>query len=134
MRRSNTQVNEGINVFTAFLNPLTNKMVTVVPTLLPDAIAGYNKEGTRIYIDVLTPAWMWTPVISHETLEMALILELGFKYEWAHQQATALERRVVEGLGLNWETYDKTFHQILDLILKREPRPPQPADMHIHSD
>ena len=121
-------------MFTVFHNPLTNKMVTVVPTLLRDAMAGYNKEGTKIYIDILTPAWMWTGVISHEVLESALILELGFTYDWAHKQATSLERNVVEGMGLNWETYDKTFHQILDLILKRNPLPPNPTDLHIHRD
>jgi hypothetical protein len=109
-------------------------MVTVVPTLLRDSMAGYSKDGTKIYIDILTPSWMWTGVISHETLEMALILDLGFHYAWAHQQATMLERKVVEGMGLNWEEYDKTFHQILDLIVKRDPRPVDPADLHVHSD
>jgi len=120
-------------MFQSFYNPLTNKMVTVVPTLLRDGIAGYSKDGSRIYIDILVPGWMWTPLISHEVLEMTLTQQLGFEYKWAHQQATALERKVAESLQINWEEYDATYKQLLDMVLKREPKPPPIADLDVHT-
>jgi len=116
-----------------FWNPLTNKVITVESGLLRDGIAGYTKDGLRIIIDILVPGWMWTPLISHEVLEMTLTQQLGFDYKWAHQQATALERKVAESLQINWEEYDATYKQLLDMVLKREPKPPPIADLDVHT-
>jgi hypothetical protein len=118
-------------LFTTFLNPFTNKMVTVVPTMLRDGVAGFSKDGSKIYIDVLAPMWQWAPYIAHECTEELFELELGFKHDYAHMQATIQERRVVESLGIDWKYHDDTFHQVLDMILKRDPLPPNPSDLHI---
>jgi hypothetical protein len=120
-------------VFTSFLNPLSNKIVTLLPTLLPEGIAGYSTDGTKIYVDIIVPAWMWTPLVTHETLEMALVLDLGFKYDWAHQQATQLERKVVESLQQSWDEYDKTCKGLIDMVAKRTPKPPAPPDLATHT-
>lgn len=106
-------------------------MVSVIPTLLRDAVAGYNKDGTRIYIDVLVPGSEWTAYISHEAYEMVEVVELGIPYEEAHRRANGVERRVVEGMGLNWEEHQKLFYQILHLVLNRDPKPPNPTDLYI---
>lgn len=120
-------------MFYEFHNPLTDKWVKVVPTMLRDGIAGYSKDGTKIYVDVLVPAWMLRPLLSHEVFEMVLTQQLGFKYEWAHQQATILERYVCEKLGFSWEEYDKTYRKILETIYSRNPKPVNPPDLDVHT-
>jgi hypothetical protein len=120
-------------MFQTFYNPLTHKMVTVVPTLLRDGLAGYSEDGSRIYIDIAVPGWMWTPLISHEVLEMVLTQQLGFEYKWAHQQATALEKYVAESLQINWEEYDEAYKRLLNFILQRDPKPPLIPDLDVHT-
>jgi hypothetical protein len=83
-------------MFQMFYNPLTNKNVSVIPVLMRDGIAGYSKDGTKIYYDPTVPVWMMTPLIAHEVLEMVLIQILGFTYAVAHKLATILERSVYQ--------------------------------------
>ena len=119
-------------MFQVFYNPLTNKNVTVTPTLLRDGIAGYSKDGTKIYVDVLVPVWMMNPLISHETLEMTLTQQLGVAYPEAHRQATTLEKYVCETTGIPWEQYDGAFHELMKAVAGRNPRPAWPVDMDVH--
>ena len=89
-------------------------------------IAGYSKDGSRIYIDRHTPIFRLfqdgratefdtTPLlITHETTEKALIDSLGYTYEQAHKVATAAERRQfvsIIGPGL-WGLYQAKMDQL----------------------
>ena len=115
-----------------FYNPLTNKNVSVIPVLMRDGIAGYSKDGTKIYYDLTVPVWMMTPLIAHEVLEMVLTQILGFTYAVAHKLATILEREVCISMNIPWEKYDETYRQLLGEIGKRDPKPPIPSDMDVH--
>jgi len=113
-------------------NPLTNKNVSVIPVLMRDGIAGYSKDGTKIYYDPTVPVWMMTPLVAHEVLEMVLMQQLEMSYEEAHRKATTLEREVCIGMNVQWEKYDETYRQLLGEIGKRDPKPPVPSDMDVH--
>jgi hypothetical protein len=116
---------------TSFINPLSQIEVTVVKVPLSDGIAGYSKDGERIYIDPEVPSWMYLPLITHETFEMLLVETLGFNYEWAHTQATRAERQTCKNLDMDWDKYDGEFHRVLNIVEKREPRAKGPKDIRI---
>lgn len=114
------------------VNLLNNKIVIVVKTPLTGGIAGYNKDGTRIYFDSDVPEWMYIPLLAHETFEQALVEILGFSYEWAHVQATKLEKELCEKMGISWKQYDTEYKRLLELQKKRSPQPKNPEDMAIN--
>lgn len=115
---------------TSFINPLSQMEVSVVRTQLADGIAGYSKDGTKIYIDEAVPHWMFLGLITHELFEMTLMLTLGLEYEAAHRKATEVEHEAVENLGLDWKEYDQEFRRInKDIVAKRSPHPKNPSDI-----
>jgi hypothetical protein len=85
---------------------------------------GYSKDGSTIYFDRHLPDTIklerdgevkevnpFPYLLMHESLEKTLIDQLGFKYEHAHQLATAYERRgVLQGIGPGWwDPYQKAL-------------------------
>lgn len=115
----------------SFINPMTQKEVTVVVIKLTGGIAGYSVDMTKIYIDKDVPEWMYLGLIAHESFEEILVETLGFKYEWAHIQATGVERELVEDEGISWKKYDKEYKKLLHVLDVREPQPKNPEDIHI---
>jgi urease accessory protein UreE len=82
--------------------------------------AGYSQNGETIYIDrhmprshefggrrVETDAFL----VLHETIEKALLDELGLNYIHAHQIALRSERATVEAHGIAWRDYDRFTQQ-----------------------
>jgi len=124
------KINKDAKGIMTFLNPMTQKEVTIVITPIIDGIAGYSEDMTKIYMDPMVPEWMYLGIIAHETLEQVLVEWLDFSYEWSHTQATLLERALCKELHINYKKYDATYKKILKDQEDRKPQPKNPADMH----
>jgi hypothetical protein len=85
-------------------------------------LAGYSTDGKTIYIDRHLPEMLsyhhdgrqreYDPrrfLIDHESMEKALIDAFGWRYEHAHDVATAYERRHVLEAGLLWQPYQEAY-------------------------
>jgi len=79
-------------------------------------LAGYNVQGTVVYIDRRLPRYLtlkdgrkidlYKYLIIHEVGEKILEDHLGYKYPYAHEYVTGnLERRAVENDKIDWEEY-----------------------------
>jgi hypothetical protein len=78
-------------------------------------LAGYNIEGTIIYIDRHMPTSFkhkgWTVetdrfLVLHEEVEKTMIDRLNLHYLHAHQIATRVEKAAVLACGVGWDDYD----------------------------
>src|SRR5690349_5724146 len=78
-------------------------------------LAGYSKDGKTIYIDCDLPKtfahgkrrWPVHPfLILHESVEKALVDQLGLVYQHAHQFALRVEEAAVRDAGVPWRQYD----------------------------
>jgi hypothetical protein len=98
-------------------------------------IAGYSRDARTIYIDRHLPRSFrsWTSrvyvtpfLVTHETVEKALLDELDLHYLHAHQIGLRTERAAVEAAGVSWRTYEgfmkKHEKQIEEEKLQRVPR------------
>jgi hypothetical protein len=83
-------------------------------------IAGYSQNGETIYIDRHMPRSHEFAgrrietddfLVLHETVEKALLDELGLNYIHAHQIALRSERAAVEAQGITWRDYDRFIQQ-----------------------
>lgn len=88
-------------------------------------LAGYSINGKTIYIDRHIPRLIKignkninvSPfLILHESVEKALIDELGLRYQEAHQIALMVEKEAVEKSGINWTSYDKEMQKYIKEI------------------
>jgi hypothetical protein len=77
-------------------------------------LAGYSKDGKTIYIDRRLPRTIkigdkevdiYKYLAVHERVEKTLIDKHAHKYEYAHQLATAAEKKAVTDDGVDWEKY-----------------------------
>ena len=78
-------------------------------------LAGYSNDGKTIYIDKRLPKWFKLKddrainvhkyLIVHERTEKLLEDTKEYKYPYAHEKATASERRAVEADGIEWDEY-----------------------------
>lgn len=73
-------------------------------------LAGYNKDGTIIYIDKDCPYFfkgfpIYQLLIIHEHVEKNEI-DKGVHYQAAHQTALITEKIACTSLGLSWNEYD----------------------------
>ena len=77
--------------------------------------AGYSQSGETIFIDRHMPKSFVHEgkrvqtdrfLILHETVEKALLDELGLHYLHAHQIALRTERAAVEAAGISWSRYN----------------------------
>jgi hypothetical protein len=78
-------------------------------------LAGYNIDGTIIYIDRHMPTSFEQNgrtietdrfLILHEEVEKTIIDQLNLHYLHAHQIATRVEQSAVLACGINWSNYD----------------------------
>jgi hypothetical protein len=99
-------------------------------------LAGYSEDGKTIYIDCDLPKTFahgkkrW-PVhqflILHESVEKALVDQLGLVYQHAHQFALRVEEAAVRDAGVPWRQYDAFMQKYIKLA---EQRP----DLHVPPD
>ncbi|MBV9245687.1 MAG: hypothetical protein JO366_12830 [Methylobacteriaceae bacterium] len=107
-------------------------------------IAGYSQSGEIIYIDRDLPKSFLHDgkrvqidrfVVIHETIEKALLDELGLHYVHAHQAAMRVERGAVEAAGVNWSAYDRFTKERGKMIGdKRLTRVPPDLDLTPYRD
>jgi len=91
-------------------------------------LGGYSKKGDTIYFDRHLPDQITLecdgakkvidpiPFLTmHETLEKALIDQLGFNYQHSHKVATAYEKRgLLQALGPGWwNPYQKVMNRYI---------------------
>ncbi len=83
--------------------------------------AGYNWQGTRIYLDKKIPKILIVKdkklnihmsLAMHEYVEKCHI-DLGYTYAAAHEIAIKYERKYVEDNGVGWKDYDKAVGKIM---------------------
>jgi hypothetical protein len=88
-------------------------------------LAGYNVDGTIIYIDRHMPMSFKQKgrtietdrfLILHEEVEKTMIDQLNLHYLHAHQIATRVEQSAVVACGINWSDYDDFMQTNVKLI------------------
>ncbi|HMA05038.1 MAG TPA: hypothetical protein VKO45_03840 [Methanomicrobiales archaeon] len=97
-------------------------------------LAGYSRDGKRIYIDRHLPVSFQSGgkviltdrfLILHEALEKAVIDQLGLVYQHAHQLALREEEAAVRAFGVSWSEYsefmDRYIKEAADERLTRIP-------------
>ncbi len=98
------------------------KAVTVKRTYDIPYLAGYNTEGTVVYIDRDVPKShrfegkkysLDRYLIVHEVVEKVFEETLGLNYYLAHQCALRIERAAIEADGLSWEEYDRLMQTLI---------------------
>lgn len=92
--------------------------------------AGYNKDGTKIYIDKHVPKEFIRHLKVHEIIEKLLEDHLHLEYFYAHQIALRVEKAAVEADGYDWKTYDKETSD-LDKYTEHEPLTNLPPDLDL---
>ena len=85
-------------------------------------LAGYSRNGDTIYIDRELPRYFISRrkriyidrfLILHETVEKAMIDQLGLKYQYAHQIALRTEAAAVRAYGIAWGEYDRFMQRYI---------------------
>lgn len=85
-------------------------------------LAGYSRDGKTIYIDRELPRYFVSHrkrihtdrfLILHETVEKAMIDQVGLKYQHAHQIALRTEEAAVRAYGITWREYDRFMQQYI---------------------
>jgi hypothetical protein len=77
-------------------------------------LAGYNKKGTKVYIDKHVPEQYIRHLKVHEIIEKVLEETLHLDYFSAHQIALRVEKASVEADGETWENYDKAMQKLIN--------------------
>lgn len=88
-------------------------------------LAGYSRNGKTIYIDRHLPksfitsagrrVWVDQYLILHESVEKALIDELGLIYQYAHQIALRAEEAAVDAAKVPWREYDRFMQKYIKI-------------------
>lgn len=104
-------------------------------------LAGYNKDGKTIYIDKrLNPVFklkdgrkmdMTKYLIVHEASEKYFMDVKGWKYPYAHEKATAVERESVKKDKYPWEEYQRHALSEVQRFKKLDTKAPIPKDLDI---
>lgn len=85
-------------------------------------LAGYSRDGKTIYIDCELPRYfvarrkrIYTDrfLVLHESVEKAMIDQLGLKYQHAHQIALRTEEAAVRAYGVPWREYDRFMQRYI---------------------
>jgi hypothetical protein len=93
--------------------------ITVEIVELTDALARYNRDLSRIYMDPLVPIEFYKPIIAHEIFEYLHEEILKDSYAKSEKIATKLENEIVMALGMNPKVYEKKCTELLAIITKR---------------
>lgn len=102
-------------------------------------LAGYSKDGMRIYIDKDCPYFykeypVYQLLLIHEYTEKKEI-DKGTHYQTAHQRALTLEKMACTALGLQWNEYDNFMQkQIKTAEHQRLERLPYDLDLTPYLD
>lgn len=101
-------------------------------------LAGYSKDGKTIYIDKrFCPVFRLKDgrgmdttkyLCVHEYSERLIEDFCGYKYPYAHELATGIERESVEGDGYPWDEYDRYMKAEVKRLKKLEPKTLVPKD------
>ncbi len=107
-------------------------------------LAGYSHDARTIYIDRHLPKSFSTRgrrvgidrfLIFHETVEKALLDEIGLHYQHAHQIALRAEEAAVRAAGISWREYDRFMqHHIKDVEDEKLHRIPLDLDIKPYRD
>ena len=107
-------------------------------------LAGYNMDGTIIYIDRHMPTSFKHKsriietdrfLVLHEEVEKTMIDRLNLHYLHAHQIATRVERAAVVACGINWGNYDDFMQENVKHIGdKRLTKVPADLDLKPYRD
>jgi hypothetical protein len=102
-------------------------------------LAGYSEDGKTIFIDKrLNPIFSLSDgrkmditkyLVVHESTEKHLMDTKDYKYGYAHQKATGLEREVVEADGYPWDEYQKYALSEVQRLKKLDPEAPLPPNL-----
>lgn len=120
------------------------KRVKVNRTFDVPYLAGYSKDGKTIYIDCDLPKTFANGrkrhpadpfVILHESVEKALVDQLGLVYQHAHQIALRVEQAAVRDAGISWRKYDAFMQKYIKLAGERpDLRIPPDLDLKPYRD
>lgn len=108
-------------------------------------LAGYSKDGKKIYIDRHMPKFFINRqkrmiktdrfLILHEAVEKTLIEQLGLRYQFAHQIALRAEQATVRADRISWKEYDNfAQNHIKEIGSERLIKVPKDLDMRPYSD
>ena len=107
-------------------------------------LAGYSEDGRTIYIDCDLPKTFSDGgkrfpahpfVILHESVEKALVDQLGLVYQHAHQIALRVEQAAVRDAGASWRKYDAFMQKYIKLAEERpDLRLPPDLDLKPYRD
>ena len=96
---------------------------------LPEGIAGYNKDFSKVYIDMLVQhktvelgleySKVEKLILAHETFEYQALLS-GRSWDESHKLATRYEKTVASDIGLDWKLYEKLYLSLLPIIKNRK--------------
>jgi len=117
-----------------YINPNTGEVVGGKPlqierTTLRTGIAGYSKDGLKIWVDKEVPSNYVAPIVAHEAIESVLVIDYGYSYKRAHQIATMYERRFVIMHKGNWDEYTNFMNALTKKIYERKDAA-DPKDMY----
>ena len=103
--------------------------------------AGYNTDGTVVYIDRDVPEFadikgrkvnIWQAVMNHEMLEKTILLRYGNEhYAGAHTIATFWENTCVKTLGIDPNAYEDWWKAIIAKVAARKSYPNTPNDLDL---
>lgn len=86
---------------------------------LSDAVARYNRDLTKIYMDPLIPVEYYKPIIAHEICQYILEFKMGVSYKKSEKMATELEDSLCAELGINPNVYERKCKEIMAQVSKR---------------
>jgi hypothetical protein len=87
-------------------------------------LAGYSRDGKRIYIDRELPRTLSINgrrvevdpfLVLHESVEKSLVDQLGLKYQFAHQLALRVEEAAVRDAGISWRRYNALMEKYIKI-------------------
>ena len=93
--------------------------ITIEVKELNDAIAGYNRDLTKIYMDPLIPVEYYKPIIAHEIFQYILEFKMGVAYKKSEEMATELEDSLCAELGINPNVYERKCKEVMAQVSKR---------------
>ena len=101
-------------------------------------LAGYSKDGQTVYVHKDFPQYTTLKdgrvmdtlpfLIVHETTEKQLEDTKGYKYAYAHEQATGAERSAVEAAGYPWQEYQNYVLGQAHALRRQHLDQPLPSD------
>jgi hypothetical protein len=112
------------------VDSLPNPQIVITP--LSDAIARFNGDISKVYIDPLVPDIYYDIIKAREVFEWQLIFKLGMTYEQGERLADIHEKATAISKGIDYEIYQSKCKEILSMISGREEKIQNPSDCIIY--